>query len=330
MFAAKTAWKAAFIGECMIELFRSADGVIRQSYAGDTFNSAAYFSRIGNRFGMTADYVSALGDDTFSAGMRALWATENVSSEMTRSIPGRLPGLHFVDVDAQGERSFTYWRGEAAVRDVFEEGRGDAVLEKLAGFDAIYFSGISLAVLRGNGRDRLLARLEELNKKGVRVFFDCNFRPRIWTGDYTPAENARPWYERVMACADTVFISRDEIVTLGFGPETAPDAVCAAIRKLGAREAVLKDGSGACVVNYAGGTEVVPACRVETVEDTTAAGDSFSAAYMVCRHLGLSPRESADRSHKLAACVVGHKGAIMPKDAMPELFPDFLENEPGS
>jgi Sugar kinases, ribokinase family len=323
MTAANTAWKVAFIGECMIELFRSPDGVIRLGYAGDTFNSAAYFSRTGNRFGMKAEYVSALGDDSFSAGMRALWASENVSSDMTRSMPGRLPGLHFVDVDAKGERSFTYWRGEAAVRDVFEEGSGDEVLEKLADFDAIYFSGISLAVLRGNGRDRLLTRLEELNKKGVRVFFDCNFRPRIWTGDKTPAENARPWYERVMACADTVFISRDEIATLGFGPETDPGAVCAAIRTLGTREAVVKDGSGACVIEHADGTEVVPACVVETVVDTTAAGDSFSAAYMVCRRLGLSPKDSAERSHKLAACVVTHKGAIMPKDATPDLFPDM-------
>lgn len=307
----------------MIELFRSADGVIKQSFAGDSFNSAAYFSRLGNRFGMVAEYVSALGDDPFSEGMRAFWAAENVGSALTRSMPGRLPGLHFVDVDAKGERSFTYWRGEAAARDAFEEGGGDAVLEKLGEFDAVYCSGISLAVLRGNGRDRLLTRLEELRKKGTRVFFDCNFRPRLWTGPKTPAENARPWYERAMACADTVFISRDEIAVLGFSPDADVNAVCTAIMALGASEAVLKDGAGDCVIVHPDGKERVPACAVEAVADTTAAGDSFSAAYIVCRRLGLSPEESAKRSHKLAATVITHKGAIVPRDALPALFPEF-------
>lgn len=307
----------------MIELVRTPAGTISLGYAGDTFNSAAYFSRIGNRFGMTAEYVSALGDDGFSEAMRASWMAENVASPLTRAMPGRLPGLHFVDVDSRGERSFTYWRGEAAVRDAFEEGGGDEVLEKLAGYDAVYFSGISLAVLRGNGRERLLNRLAELRENGKRVFFDGNFRFRLWSGDKTPTENARPWYERVMAVADTVFISRDEIAALGFGPDADTETVCRTIISSGAREAVLKDGSGECVIAHAGGIAHIPACPVKTVVDTTAAGDSFSSAYIVCRRLGLSPEESAKRSHKLAAVVITHKGAIMPKDATPDLFPDF-------
>lgn len=315
--------KTAFIGECMIELFRSPGGAIRLGYSGDTFNSAVYFSRLGNPFGMTAEYVSALGDDSFSASMRDLWATENVASTMTRAMPGRLPGLHFVEVDAKGERSFTYWRGEAAVRDVFEEGPGDSVLEKLGEVDAVYFSGISLAVLRGNGRARLVGRVEELRQKGKSIFFDCNFRPRLWPGEGTPPQNARPWYERVMACAGTVFISRDETAPLGFVPGTPPETVCNAIREMGAAEAVLKDGPGECVIAHAGGVDRVPAREVESVVDTNAAGDSFAAAYMVCRRLGLSPEESAKRAHMLAACVVMNKGAIIPREAMPDLFPDF-------
>lgn len=319
-----TAWNVAFLGECMIELFRSTDGVIKLGYAGDTFNSAAYFSRLGNRFGMTAEYVSALGDDHFSDDMRGFWAAENVGSSLTRSMPGRLPGIHFVEVDERGERSFTYWRGEAAARDTFEEGSGDDVLRKLGEMDAVYYSGISLAVLRGNGRERLLDRLRELRQNGIPVFFDANFRPRLWTGPGTPEENARPWYEKVMARADTVFISRDEIRVLGLPGDPPPQTVCDTIIAMGPKEAVLKDGSGDCFIVHQNGRDRVPARPVETVTDTTAAGDSFSAAYMVCRRLGLPPEEAAKRAHTLAAAVVTHKGAIMPKTAMPELFPDFL------
>jgi 2-dehydro-3-deoxygluconokinase len=125
-----------------------------------------------------------------------------------------------------------------------------------------------------------------------------------------------------MATADTVFISRDEIQTLGFAPDADTEKVCKAIVAFGAREAVLKDGAGECVIAHVGGIEHVPARVVETVVDTTAAGDSFSAAYIACRHRGLSPRESATLAHTLAAVVVTHKGAIMPREFTPDLFPD--------
>lgn len=306
----------------MIELQRTADGMIHQAFGGDTFNSAAYFSRLGKSFNFQADYVSALGDDNFSASMRRFWEAEGVGTSLTRTMPGRRPGLYFIEVDASGERYFTYWRGEAAARDTFEEGSGDAVLEGLKDFDAVYLSGISLAVLRGNGRERLVSRLEKLSQSGTSIFFDCNFRPLLWAGEKSPAENARLWYERVFAIAETVFVSRDEINALGFEKDAATEKVCAAVLARGAREAVLKDGGGVCCIANAEGSHQVPARKLSNVVDTTAAGDSFSAAYIVCRKLGLSPAAAAEKAHELSAAVVSHKGAIIPRDAMPELFRD--------
>ncbi|CAK7068484.1 MAG: 2-dehydro-3-deoxygluconokinase [Desulfovibrio sp.] len=327
--------KTAFIGECMIELQKKADGSIHQAFGGDTFNSAAYFSRLGKGFGITAEYVSAIGDDNFSRGLRAFWDAENVASSLTRPILGRRPGLYFIEVDETGERSFTYWRGEAAARDAFTGPESDAVLEGLALFDAVYLSGISLAILRQPGRERLLARLRELqNTTGLRVFFDCNFRPNLWTdfsqnlettnvsGGNTPAENARPWYEKTIALADIVFISFDEIAALGFSPDVGPGLVCAAIRDLGAAEAVVKNGGNACVVAYADNVETVRAHAAAKVTDTTAAGDSFAAAYLMSRRLGCPPADAAMRAHILAATVISYTGAIIPQTAMPDLFPD--------
>lgn len=315
MTGRKCSWKVAFIGECMIELQRAADGTIRQTFGGDTCNTAVYFSRLGNASGMAAEYVSALGDDSFSRAMRAFWQAENVSSSLTRSMPGRCPGLYFIEVDGRGERSFTYWRGEAAARDTFMRGEGDAVLEKLGVFDAVYLSGISLAVLRD--RERLLARLEELGRNGVRVFFDGNFRPLLWPGDNPPMENARPWYDRMLSLADTLFLSRDEIAVFGFSPDADARGVCAAMQERGPSEVVLKDGGNACLVAHPLGIDAVPARAVAAVVDTTAAGDSFAAAYIVHRRLRRGPAEAAGLAHELAARVIGHKGAIIPLDAMP-------------
>jgi len=56
------------------------------------------------------------------------------------------------------------------------------------------------------------------------------------------------------------------------------------------------------------------------VVDTTAAGDSFSAAYLLGRLLGLPVEESARAAHAVAAAVVQHPGAIVPADATPDVF----------
>jgi len=102
--------------------------------------------------------VSAVGDDRFSAEMVAYWNANGVGSELTAVLPNRRPGLYFITVDANGERRFAYWRGEAAARDAFEAEGADAVLAALGGYDLVYLSGISLAVLRPVSRERLLGR----------------------------------------------------------------------------------------------------------------------------------------------------------------------------
>ena len=56
------------------------------------------------------------------------------------------------------------------------------------------------------------------------------------------------------------------------------------------------------------------------VVDTTAAGDSFAAGYLAARRAGFSPAASAGVGHTLAGAVVRHRGAIIPKAAMPAII----------
>ena len=64
---------------------------------------------------------------------------------------------------------------------------------------------------------------------------------------------------------------------------------------------------------------IIPVKDVATVVDTTAAGDSFSAAYLLARRYGVSVREAAAFAHRVAAQVISHKGAIVPAEYMPVL-----------
>ena len=60
----------------MLELQGEAFGTMRQTYGGDTLNTAVYLARCGARDGLRVDYATALGDDALSAGMLQRWAAE--------------------------------------------------------------------------------------------------------------------------------------------------------------------------------------------------------------------------------------------------------------
>lgn len=64
----------------------------------------------------------------------------------------RLPGLYYIETDSTGERTFYYWRNEAAAKFWLESEQSAAICEELANFDYLYLSGISLAILSPTSR----------------------------------------------------------------------------------------------------------------------------------------------------------------------------------
>jgi 2-dehydro-3-deoxygluconokinase len=298
--------RIALIGECMIELQQRADGSLQQSFGGDTLNAAVYLSRALGDKG-SVDYVTALGDDSFSDAMCQAWAAENIGLERVQRLPGRLPGLYCIQTDAAGERRFLYWRNEAAVRECFTTPAAGPILAALPDYDMLYFSGITLAVLGEQGRARLIETLIEARRRGAQVVFDNNYRPRLWAG----VEAARAAYRSVLPYVELALLTvEDEQALFGYADV---DAIFAAYGQLGTPEVVLKRGADSCLIRCDGKFYEIAAQRVERVVDTTAAGDSFSAAYLASRLLGGSPRESAEAGHLLASRVIQVPGALMPR-----------------
>jgi 2-dehydro-3-deoxygluconokinase len=302
--------RIALIGECMIELQQHENGSLQQSFGGDTLNTAVYMARLLGRSAQV-DYVTALGDDSFSDAMCQTWKREGIGLSKVQRLPGRLPGLYCIQTDAQGERRFLYWRNEAAVRDCFTTPGADAILGALPEYDVLYLSGITLAVLGERGRERLLATLAQARTGGARVVFDNNYRPRLWHS----VEQARDAYRACLACVDLALLTEDDEQAL-FG-YTDSEQLLAAYRELGISEVVVKRGAQSCLVESAGERFEIPAHAVQKVIDTTAAGDSFSAAYLSMRLRGGSPQEAAQAGHRLASLVIQHPGALIPRSVMP-------------
>jgi len=244
--------------------------------------------------------------------MVAFWEAQDVGHEFTLRRTGKRPGLYIIKLEASGERHFYYWRSDAAVREAFECEGSDALLASLDRFSAIYISGISIAVLKPKSRERLLARLAELAAKGTAIHFDCNYRPLLWEDKAT----TKRLYEELFAISTTIVVTVEELEVVGTDVPGAP----AYFAKYPKAETVIKDGPKPCTLIIDGKITTVPAETVDKVVDTTAAGDSFSAAYILGRTLGIAPEDAARRAHKTAAAVVRHRGAIIPREATPKVF----------
>ncbi|WP_293795693.1 sugar kinase [uncultured Pantoea sp.] len=305
--------KIAIIGECMIELSEKGEN-IKRGFGGDTLNTAVYLARQSDSQQLRVDYVTALGTDSFSDQMIAAWQQEKVETTLIQRLDNKMPGLYFIETDEHGERTFWYWRNDAAARFWLDSTQADLICQQLAHYDYLYLSGISLAILPEASRDKLMALLSTCRQNGGKVIFDNNYRPRLWA-DKASAQQA---YAEMLRHTNMAFLTLDDEDLL-WG-EQPLDAVIARTRAAGVQEIAIKRGADSCLV--AVGDEPlrdVAAIKLakEKVIDTTAAGDSFSAGYLAVRLAGGSAEDAAARGHLTASTVIQHRGAIIPLSAMP-------------
>jgi len=294
------------VGEVMIELARGNDGRYALAYGGDTFNTAVYLARAG----VDVAYATALGDDLYSDGVAAQAAAEGVGGDLIVRVPGRMPGLHLIETDAHGERRFYYWREQSPARELFELPQWSAVAEGLLRARLIYFSGVTLSIYSNNGLGRMLATVEMARKNGAKVAFDSNFRPRGWKGE---VNRARAVFVEALKRVDIALPTfEDEALLWG---DASPEATIERLQAFGIGEIVVKNGANAALVHCDGGREHVPVPEVVTPIDTTAAGDSFNAAYLAARLAGEASTAAASSAHRLASEVIRHRGAIVPRAA---------------
>ncbi len=297
------------IGECMGELSETGTpGTLNMGFAGDTLNTAYYLRRsLGPDW--QVDYVTAVGTDGLSQRMLDFLKAEDIGTHHIAQLADKTIGLYYITLK-DGERSFTYWRSDSAAKKLASDPA--ALARALEGADLAYWSGITLAILSNQDRLALIEALSQFAGRGGTVVFDPNLRPRLWDNP----ESMRGWIHRAAAVSDLCLPSFEDEATW-FG-DADPQATIKRYLAEGARRVVVKNGAGD--VTYAGSngeisTSAIP--PVEQVVDTTAAGDSFNAGYLAAELAGGSVTEAIAAGARLAANVIGARGALVPDAVRP-------------
>ena len=309
--------KIAVIGECMIELSIKQDSTTR-SFGGDTLNTSVYLSRLLKDKDFSIHYVTGLGTDPFSQEMLESWQKEHIQTDLVQKMADKMPGLYSIVTDEHGERSFYYWRNDAAAKFWLKTSQSEEIIKKIAQFDYVYLSGISIAILDAESILKLLDLLKQVKANGGKVIFDNNFRPRLWSS----LDLARSVYADIFSYTDIAFLTLDdEDLLWGALPY---EKVIERTQNFGVSEIVIKRGSDSCIIQSAEGRFDVPANKIskDKVIDTTAAGDSFSAGYLGARLTGRSPAQSAVQGHLVAGTIIQYRGAIIPLEVTPKLIED--------
>ncbi|QRM44742.1 sugar kinase [Rhizobium sp. BG4] len=294
------------IGECMVELSQAGDGLLRKGFAGDTLNTA-WYARACMPSSWTVDYFTALGDDAMSDEMAAFFDSHGIGTSYIRRIKGKAPGLYMINL-RNGERSFSYWRDSSAAKQLAAD--PDYLREAVEASDVVYFSGITLAILPREDVDTLLAETRRAKAAGKFVVFDPNIRPRLWSSydvmHTVISEGAR---------SSTLVMPSFDDEASHFGDDSI-EATIQRYRALGAPNIVVKNGADGATLDFEGNRSLVPAEKVETVVDTTSAGDSFNGSFLAKYLETKDAEQSARFAAKVAARVVSEHGALVPKDKL--------------
>ena len=295
--------KAICIGEALIELRPLGPGSLARGVAGDTYNTAVYLKRCLERSGEVS-FLTVVGDDPLSDFLVADFQRQDIGTDLVMTTPGALPGLYLIELDAHGDRSFHYWRGESAARRWITRLEAAGGANVLAGADLVFLSGISLAILAPADRSTALAILASLRGRVGCIAFDPNVRPKLWPDQRVARETL------TAACALADIVLASDVDGDWMLDEAAPHLQIDRYRDLGCQEIAVTLGEDGVLV-WADGGFTACSASASTVVDTSGAGDSFNAAYLAARLRGSSPAVAAREGQDLASRVVSAPGALI-------------------
>lgn len=252
-------------GEALIDFLATggeagAPRAFIQHAGGAPANAAVAVARLGGK----AQFVGMLGADMFSDFLLQSLDQAGVGTRYVRRTDAAKTALAFVSLDANGERSFSFYRPPAA-----------DLLFRSADYDGECFAHASIFHVCSNSltepeiAETTLEGMVLARNRGALVSMDMNLRPALWPAGVDPL----PWLWRALAAADVVKLAGNELDYLS---EREPGGEARVIPRLleTARLLVITDGAAPLRWHTRDSSGVLETFSVRAI-DTTAAGDAF-------------------------------------------------------
>lgn len=231
---------------------------------GSLANVSVGLARLGARSGL----VSVLGSDEFGHFLCERIAAEGVDVSHVRQTKEARTGLVFISLDAQGERSFTFFRTRSAEFLLGEQDVHPRFLERAR---VLHWGSNSLHL--PEARAAMQRAVEIMRSAGRIVSCDPNLRLHAWADPREP----KGILERLLPLCTVVKLSEEEMPVVT-GSSDAREAL-EFLRGMGVMLPVVTLGEKGAAFLWRGEVVRVPAPQVRVV-DTTGAGDGFVAAFL--------------------------------------------------
>lgn len=215
------------------------------------------------RLGVPSRFLGMLGEDHFGDFLAAELTAHGVDTSGVVRTRAARTALAFVSRDADGERTFDFYRPPAADLLYRLEHLPTGVFARPA---IVHFCSNSLT--EPGIAETTLAMAEMARRAGCLVSVDANLRHNLWASGAADIALVT----RLLDAADLLKLATEELDYLR--ADHPRDAWLAERLAAGVKVAVITDGAGEVRVHGAHRDDRVTPPRVEAV-DTTAGGDAF-------------------------------------------------------
>ena len=242
------------VGEILADMIgEEKNGTVtyERKAGGAPFNVACALKK----FGRSVKFVGSVGDDLIGSFLINYAKDFGMDTTYIHQNKDRNTTLAFVELNEVGERSFCFYRKNTA--DYFMPEVADNLLKAA---DIVCIGSLMLA--DADCVEYALDIIDRAHSFGKTVAFDVNYRTDI----YRDTESAIKTYKRILAAADIVKLSEDELEIF------TEDYINGMTDKL----VLITLGADGSEWRYKGERGRMPSIAVKVV-DTTGAGDAFFA-----------------------------------------------------
>ncbi|ATD10089.1 carbohydrate kinase [Pseudoalteromonas piscicida] len=253
-------------GEMLIDLLPTGDGSLNPIAGGAPANVAVGFAKLGG----SARFVGGFAEDPFSLQLKSTLALYAVGTEYCVSISGAQTALAIVHLDAQGERSFSFYRDNTA--DIAIRPKD---FEHLQWPDHGIFHFCSNTLTDAEVTSTTMALLKSAAAHNQLISFDVNLRLGLWQDLSCLSERIETCYPYV----DILKMSKDELRYLAEEKNMREASYLDWLLSVGVQAVISSDGPNPCSVLTAKDFYSVASPTIDAV-DTTGAGDSLMAGFL--------------------------------------------------